>query len=122
MQNPASGTILDWGRHGFPVPLGSNGSAASIFQVEAVTSFYVGPEEYDLEKHFQAWIPNASRTYSAWKERTAEGRYPIPQRVWDICPFEERDKYLVPQMVIRYIDDHDSPLTWDFANFIMNLA
>ncbi|MGB0217715.1 MAG: toll/interleukin-1 receptor domain-containing protein [Sinimarinibacterium flocculans] len=112
-QNPDVKPLIEWGKTESLIPTSDNHSAAEFYGVDSVGSFYVGPKESNLESHFFSWLPKSSRAYSEFE------KHQRPMKVWDVCSFEEREKYLVPRMIASLLRDSGSPVTWDFADYLI---
>jgi hypothetical protein len=117
-QNPDLHDHVEWESGWNFGGLLDNSSAKQFFGVPEASLLNVGPGEdmYDLDQHFSAWCGCDTSLVSELKEL----QHPVP--LLGSASGETLSKYIIPQMVYRYVYDPTSPLSWDFEHYYVWLS
>jgi len=114
-QIPEDPQLLDYGHEWSSTRFGEERNAASFFGVSDVAGADLWRRDSRNEA-FPVWIDEET------KERLRlDGVYYGPDAVPEVCSFEVQEKYLIPQMVVKYLTRGGAEPIWNMEEAIIGI-
>ncbi|HTA98137.1 MAG TPA: toll/interleukin-1 receptor domain-containing protein [Solirubrobacteraceae bacterium] len=118
-QNPDRSDVIDFGKSCDPAPLGDSTSAARFFEVEDGAYVDIGPRGPDIPGLLVQFANSVLVFVDGATGRSVGDA--LVSSVNSLGYSELYPKYLLPQLVRRYVADPASPITFTFEDWYVGL-